>query len=148
MEQEQLQKKKKSLAKRIGQKFGRSKDTDELMQETLTDLTDIVGSMKDVFEDFESGYEKQLEEERSSWEKVQSKLPGFLQAGKTKIEESRVKRIKSNRSNLAELEDNLKKLDMIISSGKSNLEVLGQAAVNAAIPGGISEKSMNELETR
>ncbi|OLS22354.1 MAG: hypothetical protein HeimC2_29900 [Candidatus Heimdallarchaeota archaeon LC_2] len=148
MEQEQKQKKKKSLARKIGEKFGRGPDADELMQETLSDLTDIVGSMKHVFEDFEEGYEKQLDEERSTWRKLQSKLPSFLQAEKMKTEDSRIKRIKSNRSNLSELEDNLKKLEIIISSGKSSMEMLGQAAINVAIPGETSEKAMNELESR
>ncbi|MFV2014675.1 MAG: hypothetical protein ACC656_04565, partial [Candidatus Heimdallarchaeota archaeon] len=111
MEQEQVQKKKKSLARKIGEKFGKGPDTDELMTETLSDLTDIVGSMKVVFEEFEGGYEKQLDEERSAWQKFQSKLPGFLQASKMKTEEKRFNRIKSNRGNLAELEDNLKKLE-------------------------------------
>lgn len=148
MEQEQKQKKKKSLARKIGEKFGRGPDADELMQETLSDLTDIVGSMKNVFEDFEEGYEKQLDEERSTWRKLQSKLPSFLQAEKMKTEDSRIKRIKSNRSNLSELEDNLKKLEIIISSGKSSMEMLGQAAINVAIPGETSEKAMNELESR
>ncbi|MCE7736722.1 MAG: hypothetical protein GPJ54_17705 [Candidatus Heimdallarchaeota archaeon] len=148
MEQEQVQKKKKSLARKIGEKFGRGPDADELMTETLSDLTDIVGSMKLVFEDFEDGYEKQLDEERSSWQKLQSKLPGFLQASKMKTEEKRFNRIKSNKSNLGELEDNLKKLEMIISSGQTNLEVLGQAALNAAVPGELSSKSMSEFEDR
>ena len=37
---------------------------------------------------------------------------------------------------------------MIISSGKSSMEMLGQAAINAAIPGETSEKAMNELEAK
>jgi len=43
--------------------------------------------------------------------------------------------------------ENLKKLDMIISSGKSSMEMLGQAAIHAAVPGEPSEKALNELES-
>ena len=147
MEQEQ-QKKKKSLTQRISEKLGRGPDTDELMRDTLHDLTDIVSSMKNVFQDFETGYDEQLQEERSTWEKFQSKLPGFMQSSSMKNDEERVKRIKSNKSNLSELEDNLKKLEMVISSGSTSLEQLSEAYINSAIPGEKSDRALSELEKR
>lgn len=149
MEQKQeTRKKKKSLAKRLGQKFGRGPSGDELVKETLSDLTDIVSSMKIVFEEFETGYEDQLSVERSSWKKMQSKLPRFLQAKELKLEEQRLTRIKSNRTNLSDLEDNLRKLDLVLSSGKTSFEAMGEAYINTAIPGDADSKSMNELEKR
>jgi len=149
MEQKQeTSKKKKSLAKRIGQKFGRGPSGDELVKETLSDLTDIVSSMKIVFEEFESGYEGQLSEERSTWKKMQSKLPGFLQAKDMKLEEQRMDRIKTNRTSLSDLEDNLRKLDMVLSSGKTSFEAMGEAYINTAIPGRSDDAALQELETR
>ena len=149
MGQEQVkQKTKKSFAQKIGAKFGKGPTSDELVKETLEDLTDIVGSMKDVFNDFEEGYEEQLLEDRSSWEKLQPKLPKFLQPEKTKIEQRRMGKIKRNRDNLAELEDNLRKLDIVLSSGKASFEAMGQAYINTVVPGEKSGEAMKELEAK
>lgn len=148
MSEVKTKKKKKSLAQKLGEKFGKGPSADELVQETLQDLTSIVGSMKDVFAEFEDGYEDQLRDERNTWQKLQSKLPNFLQAQKTQIEEKRMTKIKRNRKNLAELEDNLSKLDIVLSSGKTNFEALGQAYINTAVPGQKDDKSLKELEAK
>ncbi len=148
MDQQVQKKKKKSIARKIGEKLGKGPTTDVLVKETLSELTDIVGSMRDVFKEFEHGYDDQLADERSGWDKFQAKLPGFLQKENIKLEENRMKRIKSNKSNLSELEDNLKKLDLVLSSSSSTFESLGEAYIKTAVPGKADEKSLKELERR
>ncbi len=140
-------KKKSSLLKRIGGKI-RGEEKDEMVMETLNELKDIVSNMKDVFEQFESGYEIQLEEERTAWQKFQSKLPKFLQSKQLKNENRRIERIKSNKSTLAELEDNFNKLEIVLSTSTNNLESLGEVFVDTAIPGSPTDDAIEELEQK
>ncbi|MHA2171450.1 MAG: hypothetical protein ACXAC2_01305 [Candidatus Kariarchaeaceae archaeon] len=147
-QQVQKKKRKKGLVQKIGEKLGKGPTADELAKETLSELTDIVGSMKDIFKEFEDGYFEQLTEERTSWDKVQAKLPSFLQKGKIKVEEKRMDRIKSNKSNLSELEDNLRKLDLVLSSSSASFESLGEAYIRTAIPGQANEETIKELEKK
>lgn len=130
MKQEADQQKKKSWASKL---FGKNQKPDELINETLTELKDIVGNMRDVFEEFDRGYEEQLEEDRSAWEKVQAKIP-FLQTKDIKAQERRRDRIKSNKNHLSELEDNLAKLDMVLNSSSENFEAMGKEYMNMVMP--------------
>jgi len=152
MEQSQEKKKKKddkSLLKRLGDKFSRDPDPDELVLDTLGELKDIVGSMRTVFEDFESGYSKQLEEDRGLKEKLETKLPGVLQSKVTKNQNKRMDRIRVNRSNLSNLEDNLAKLELVLSTSTSSLESLSQAALDTQVVSSKSnDRAIQELELR
>ncbi|MCY3410049.1 MAG: hypothetical protein INQ03_00300 [Candidatus Heimdallarchaeota archaeon] len=145
---EQEQTKKKGLIKKISEKF-KGERPDELVMETLTELKDIVSSMKNVFEEFEEGYEEQLEEERTAWQKMQTKLPSFLQSSQTKSEMHRMERIKSNKSTLAELEDNFNKLEMVLTSSSATMESISEAYINTAIPAhSRNDDAIMELEKR
>jgi DNA repair ATPase RecN len=152
MSQETRKKKKKekSVLKKITDKLSRDEtEPDDLVLDTIGELKDIVGSMRNVFEEFEDGYDKQLEEERSSWQKIQSKLPQFLQSSSTKTEEHRVKRIKNNKNNLSDLEENLSKLEIILSSSNQSLDMLSEAYVKTASVGSKDEeKTVREIEAR
>ncbi len=139
--------KKKSIMKKITSKF-RGEKADELVLDTLSELKDIVSSMKVVFEEFEGGYEEQLEDERNAWQKIQSKLPKFLQTTQLKNDEHRLHRIKSNKNTLAELEDNFNKLELVLSSSTATIESISEAYVNTAIPGVRDDKALSELEKR
>ncbi|MDH5404058.1 MAG: hypothetical protein OEY49_16290 [Candidatus Heimdallarchaeota archaeon] len=148
-QQLQEKKKKKGLAKKLSEKIGRDSEPDTLVVDTLGELKQIVGSMKDVFGQFETGYSEQLEEERTRWEKVQSKLPGFMQNKSTKVEEHRLNRIKSNKGNLAELEDNLSKLELLLSTSNSSLETIGETYLKTAATGKeVDNSTLIELEKK
>ena len=143
MEQDQKKKKKRGLLR-----FSKDPEPDEMVIDTLGELKDIVGSMRDVFQDFEKGYSKQLEEERSGWQKIESKLPKMLQTGSTKSQEERMGRIKNNKENLTSLEDNLSKLELVLASGSSSNEAITQAYLQAASGGKSSDKAVEDLEKR
>jgi hypothetical protein len=144
--QQNQDKKKKSLSEKLG--ISKSQRPDELVTETLTELKDIVSTMKEVFAEFEVGYENQLEEERSAWDKFSSKIP-FLQSSDIKAQEHRKNRIKTNKSNLEGLEDNLAKLDMILNSSQGNFEAFGQQYMDLIAPGRKSDdEAIKELEDK
>ena len=140
-------KKKKGLMKKISTKF-KGEKPDELVMETLGELKGIVSSMRDVFEEFEKGYDQQLEEDRTAWQKIQVKLPKFLQPNDLKTEEHRMKRIKGNKDTLGELEDNFNKLEMVLTSSTSSLENISEAYVNTATLGRQDNKSLEDLENK
>ena len=145
--QEEKKKKKKGLMTRIGNKI-KGDTKDELVLDTLSELKGIVGSMKDVFDQFEDGYEQQLEEERSSWGKLQSKLPKFMQSTDIKNEERRMTRIKTNKDTLEDLEDNFSKLEMVLSSSTATIESMSEAYLDSAIPGDKNQKALDDWEKR
>lgn len=144
---EQETKKKKGLMKKFSSKF-KGEKPDELVMETLGELKGIVSSMRGIFEEFEKGYDEQLEEDRTSLQKIQVKLPKFLQSGHMKTEEHRMKRIKGNKETLGELEDNFNKLEMVLTSSTSSLENISEAYVNTAIPGKKDSGALEELESK
>jgi len=152
MEQERKKKKKKndkSLLQKLSDKISGDPNPDEMVIDTLGELKDIVGSMRNVFEDFEDGYSKQLKEEQGTWQKIESKLPGMLQSDSTKNQNKRINRIKSNKKNLSELEDNLAKLELVLSSGTASMEALSQAYVDTeAVSSKSKDKAVQELERR
>ena len=143
---EQKKKKDKSVLKKISSKLSRDPDPDTLVLDTLGELKDIVGSMRGVFEQFEDGYSKQLDEERGVMQKLESKLPKALQSSTTRNQDKRMERIKGNRGNLSELEDNLTKLELVLSSSSSSLESLSQAYVDThAVTSKSKDKSIIDL---
>lgn len=151
--QDEKKKKKddKSIFKRLTDKLSSDPEPepDELVLDTLGELKGIVGSMRHVFEDFETGYSKQLEEERGIKQKLESKLPESLQSSTTKNQMKRMDRIKNNKTNLKDLEDNLSKLELVISSSTSSLESLSQAAVQTqAVTSKSNDKAVEDLELR
>lgn len=145
--QEEKKKKKKGLMTRIGNRI-KGETKDELVLDTLSELKDIVGSMRDVFDQFEDGYEKQLEEDRSTWEKLQTKLPKFMQSTEIKNEERRLTRIKTNKGTLDNLEDNFSKLELVLSSSTATIESMSEAYLDSAIPGEKNDKALEDLEKR
>ncbi|MHA2501519.1 MAG: hypothetical protein ACXAE3_01420 [Candidatus Kariarchaeaceae archaeon] len=146
---EQKKKKDKSVLKKISSKLSREQDPDNLVLDTLGELKGIVSSMRGIFEDFEDGYSKQLDEERGMMQKLESKLPKALQSSATKNQMKRMDRIKGNKSNLGELEDNLSKLELVLSSSTSSLESLSQAYVDThAVTSKSKDKSIEELEAK
>ncbi len=139
-------KQKRSLRDR----FKKKPQTDELVSETIKELKDIVGGMKEVFSEFDKGYEAQLEEERSVWEKMQAKFPSFLQfSNSLKTEERRKNRIKSNKENLDMLQDSLAKLEMVLTSSQNNIEAMETEYVQALMPeAGSDKQAIKELEAK
>jgi uncharacterized coiled-coil protein SlyX len=143
----QNKKKKKGIISRIGNKIkGDAKD--ELVLDTLSELKDIVGSMREVFDQFEDGYEQQLTEERSTWDKIQIKLPKFMQSTEIKNEERRMERIRSNKNTLGDLEDNFTKLELVLTSSTATIESMSEAYLDSAIPGEKNAKAVQDLEKR
>lgn len=140
-------KKKQTFAKRIGSKFSHKEKPDELLNNTMNELVDIVSTMKDVFHEFDEGYEQQLQTDQTSWEKLQRKLPSFLQSKNVQVEEHRKSRIKTNRKNLELLEDNLHKLDIVLNSASKDVELLGERYLDIVLPeNSRTEEKIEELE--
>jgi len=143
---QEQKKKKKSLRSR----FGKKPQTDELVTDTLSELKDIVNGMKNIFTEFDEGYEAQLEEDRNVWEKMQSKLPSFLQfSDNVKTEERRKSRIKNNKDNLDMLNDSLAKLEIVLTSSHNNFEAMESEYMKAIMPETSGDnQAIKDLETR
>ena len=130
---------KQTWGKRLGEKFKKQKKPDVLMNQTLNELTEIVGSMRDIFNEFDESYDAQLDEERSLWDRMQAKMPSVFQLSENvKNEEKRKKRIKMNKHHLDELHDNLNKLDIVLNNSSTNFQDLEEDYIDA-----ISSKNNN-----
>ncbi len=143
-------KSKKSLMKKIGEKLGRKDNTDDLIEETLTELKDIVGSMRDVFEEFDESYSESLKEKRGGLGRLKSTLPSFIKPADIKQEEARLKKIRRNKSTLAALEDSIAKLDLALRTSRQNYEEIGDAYLNLVKleAGGKEDEAIRKVEER
>ncbi len=143
-------KEKKSILKKIGEKLGKKESTDDLIEETLTELKDIVSSMKDVFEEFDESYTETLKQKRGTLGKLKSTLPSFMKPDEIKREEKRLQKIRRNKSTLAALEDSIAKLDIALRTSRKNYEEIGDAYLNLVKmeAGGKEDEAIKKVEER
>ncbi len=143
--------KKKSLLEKLSTKFGKNEPNDALLKEAVSELKDLVSGMKDMFDEFDDKYDEKLEQDRSILEKVQSKLPKFLQAPDVQNQERQRKKIESNKFALTKLEDSLSKIELATSGNNVDLLSMEEAYIDLLKqeqPGLSDEKAISTFEER
>ncbi len=142
-------KKKKSRVAEFKEKISsmyQPESEEELMQDTVSELYDIVEALESVYDDAEKEYDASLDDDRSGWEAMQGRFPRMFQGSKVQRQEDDIERIQSTKWKLKRLKEDLGSLNKATSAKKKDDILQAYADILSREEMGVS--GAEELEER